>query len=82
MNSTSKDVKGLNDKLFCMQVEPGNKSSDDDDESGRYDRFGYSDKKGGKVSSEGLEGDHTSNSSLPSAADSGLKEEHTSPKDN
>lgn len=65
-----------------FQVEPGNKSSDDDDESGRYDRFRYSDKKGGKVSSEGMEVDHASNSSLPSAAVSGPKEENTSPKEN
>ena len=72
--------KGLDELL--REVEPGNKSSDDDDESGRYDRFRYSDKKGGKVSNEGIEVDHTSNSSLPSASDSGPKEENKSPKEN
>lgn len=62
------------------QVEPGNKSSDEDDEDGRYDRFRYSDKKGGKVSNEDLEVAETSNSSLPSAGDSSLKVEPQSPK--
>lgn len=94
--NTSLDASGdnvdLDDKLWAdvdkrldellEEVEPGNKSSDDDDESGRYDRFRYSDKKGGKASSEDREGGETSNSSLPSAADTSSKQEVTSPKEN
>lgn len=72
--------KGLDELL--REVEPGNKSSDDDDESGRYDRFRYSDKKGGKASSEDREGAETSSSSLPSTAEVLPKQEVASPKEN
>ncbi|XP_034233217.1 uncharacterized protein LOC117640631 isoform X2 [Thrips palmi] len=72
--------KGLDELL--REVEPGNKSSDDDDESGRYDRFRYSDKKGGKASSEDREVADTSSNSLPSTTEVVPKQENTSPKEN
>lgn len=66
--------------FFSPKVEPGNKSSDDDDESGRYDRFRYSDKKGGKASSEDREAVETSSSSVPTA-EVVPKQEVPSPKE-
>lgn len=75
------DVKMDELDELLREDEPGNKSSDDDDESGRYDKFRYSDKKSGKASSEDIEATDASNSGLPVTADVTPKQEVVSPKD-